>query len=170
MGNSYSYPAHRGITWQSGIKEQPPTQSCWFFQGSPRKYPPNRCPRTRLLYSAAEYAVPAWCRISHVKNLDVTLNDTMRIVNVCLRPTPVKYIPVLSGIAPPTLRRENYMATLVKKALPDTSHLLHVCVIRAQNLGRQRLNSRRPFSRHAKSLAPSNFILMEEWQHDWHIR
>ena len=100
-----------------------------------------------LVYSAAEYAAPAWCRSTHVKKkLDVTLNDTMRIVNGCLRPTPVKYLPVLSGIAPPALRREHHTATLVEKALLDTSHLLHARITAAQNLGRQRIRSRRPFS------------------------
>ena len=85
-----------------------------------------------LVYSAAEYAAPAWCRSTHVKKLDVTLNDTMRIVNGCLRPTPVKYLPVLSGIAPPALRRERHTAKLVKKALLDTSHLLHARITTAQ--------------------------------------
>ena len=79
----------------------------------------------------------------------------------------MKYLPVLSGIAPPSLRREHHTAMLVKKAIPDTFHLLHVRVSRAQNLGRQRLRSRRPFSRHAGSLAASDFHLMEKWQNDW---
>lgn len=87
----------------------------------------------------------------------------MRIVNGCLRPTPVKYLPVLLGIAPPALRREHHTAMLVKKALLDTSHLLNARITTAQNLGRQRLRSRQPFSRHAKS----NFNLMEQWKHDW---
>ena len=91
----------------------------------------------------------------------------MRIVNGCLRPTLVKYLPVLSGIAPPALRREHHTSMLVNKALLDTSHLLHARIATAQNLGRQRLRSRRPFSRQAASLAKSNFNLMERWKHDW---
>ena len=68
-----------------------------------------------LVYSAAEYAAPAWCRSTH---------DTMRIVNACyLLPTPVKYLPVFSGIAPPALRREHHTSMLIKKALLNTSHL-----------------------------------------------
>ena len=102
-----------------------------------------------------------------LKKLDATLNDTMRLINGCLRPTPVNFLPVLSGIAPPALRREHHTAMLVQKALTDTSHLLHARTTSARNLGRQRLRSRRPFSRHAKSLATSNFNLMEQWQHDW---
>ena len=72
----------------------------------------------------------------------------------------------MSGIAPPALRIEHHMAMLVM-ALPDTSQFLNASVTRAQNRGRQRLRSRRPFSRHAKSLATSNLNLLEEWQHDW---
>ena len=121
-----------------------------------------------LVYSAAEYAAPAWCRNTHVKKkLDVTLNDTLRIVNGCRRPTPVKYIPVLLGIAPPALRREHHTSTLIKKALLNTTHLLHARIATAQNLNRQRLRSRRPFSRQAASLTNSNFNLMEQWKHDW---
>ena len=46
----------------------------------------------------------------------------MRIVNGCLRPTPVTYLPGLSGIAPPALCREHHTSTLIKKAL-STKHL-----------------------------------------------
>ena len=92
----------------------------------------------------------------------------MRIVNGCLGPTPVKYFPVFWGIAPPALRKElHHTSMLVKKALLDTSYLLHARIATAQNHGRQRLRSRRPFSRQAASLANSNFNLMEQWKHDW---
>ena len=53
-----------------------------------------------LVYSAAEYAAPLWCRSSHTKKLDTTLNDTLRIITGCLKPTPSEFLPVLSGIAP----------------------------------------------------------------------
>ncbi len=78
-----------------------------------------------LVYSAAEYSSPAWCRSSHVKKLDVTLNDTMRLIMECLRPTPTELLPVLSGIAPAPLRREHHTHTLVTKASP--SHLQAIC-------------------------------------------
>ena len=47
-----------------------------------------------LVYSAAEYASPAWCRSSHAKKLDTALNDTMRLITGCLRPTPTAFLPV----------------------------------------------------------------------------
>ena len=62
--------------------------------------------------------------------------DTFRIVNGCLRPTPVKYLLVLLGIAPPALRREHHTSTLIKKALLNTTHLLHARIATAQNLNR----------------------------------
>ena len=147
---------HRGTAWQSG----------WFWGAHTSTL---RTGALALVYSAAEYAAPAWCRSTHVKkNLDVTLNDTMRIVNGCLRPTPVKYLLVLSGIAPPALRREYHTSMLVNKALLDNSHLLHARIATAQNLAANAyIRSRRPFSRQAASLANSNFNLMEQWKHDW---
>ena len=101
--------------------------------------------------------------------MDVTLNDTMRIVNACyLLPTPVKYLPVLSGIAPPALRREHHTSMLIKKALLNTSHLYMPAL---QQPKTSAANAYAlvdvPFSPQAASLANSNFNLMEQWKHDW---
>ena len=57
-----------------------------------------------LVYSAAEYASPAWCRSTHTRKLDVALNDTMRIITGCMRPTETTFLPVLAGITPPDIR------------------------------------------------------------------
>ena len=78
-----------------------------------------------LVYSAAEYASPAWCRSSHAKKLDTALNDTMRLITGCLRPTPTAFLPVLSGIAPAPLRRELHTHRLVTKASSNPNNLLH---------------------------------------------
>ena len=57
-----------------------------------------------------------------------------------LRPTLLKCRLVLSGIAPPALRREHNTSMLIKKAILNTSHhLLHIRIATAQNLSRQRL-------------------------------
>ena len=58
-----------------------------------------------LVYSAAEYASPAWCRSTHSRKLDVALNDTMRIITGCMRPTEATFLPVLAGITTPDIRR-----------------------------------------------------------------
>ena len=41
-----------------------------------------------LVYSAAGYAAPAWCRSAHTRKLDTTLNETLRIITGWMRPTP----------------------------------------------------------------------------------
>ena len=59
-----------------------------------------------LIYSIAEYCVPAWCRSAHTRLIDSVLNDTLRIVTRCLRPIQTDNLPVLSGIQPAELRRQ----------------------------------------------------------------
>ena len=58
-----------------------------------------------LVYSTAEYCAPVWCRSAHTRLIDSVLNDALRIVTGCLRPTPTDYLPVLAGIQPAELRR-----------------------------------------------------------------
>ena len=57
-----------------------------------------------LVYSTAEYYAPVWCRSAHTRLIDSVLNDALRIVTGCLRPTPTDHLPVLSGIQPAELR------------------------------------------------------------------
>ena len=39
-----------------------------------------------LVYSAAEYCAPVWCRSAHTCLIDSVLNDALRIVTGCLLP------------------------------------------------------------------------------------
>jgi len=41
-----------------------------------------------------------------VKNWMLHLNDTLRLITGCLRPTPTGLLPIMADIAPPNLRRE----------------------------------------------------------------
>ena len=41
-----------------------------------------------LVYSTAEYCAPVWCRSAHTRLIDSVLNDALRMVTGCLRPTP----------------------------------------------------------------------------------
>ena len=56
-----------------------------------------------LVYSTAENCAPVWCRSSHIRLIDSILNDALRIVIGCLRPTPTEDLPVLhpASLAPP---------------------------------------------------------------------
>ena len=53
-----------------------------------------------LVHSTAEYCAPVWCRSAHTCLIDTTINDALRIVTGCLRPTPVDNLPIHAGIQP----------------------------------------------------------------------
>ena len=116
-----------------------------------------------VVYSAAEYSAPAWCRSKHTKKLDVVLNNTMRIITGCLKPTPIEYLPVLAGIPPLYLRREELVHKFVNKVIAAEHHPLYSRILNC-SLPRQRLSSRQPFIRYAKSLVGSEqFNILDEW-------
>jgi len=58
-----------------------------------------------LVHSTAEYCAPVWCCSAHTCIVDSTINDALRIVTGCMRPTPVDNLPILAGIQPAELRR-----------------------------------------------------------------
>ena len=59
-----------------------------------------------LCFSAAEYCAPVWSRSAHTSRVDVQLNSTMCLISGTLRSTPLPWLPVLSNIEPPALRRK----------------------------------------------------------------
>ena len=67
------------------------------FLGSLHKYSPNRRPSHSS--TALQNMLPQpWCRSTHCKKkLDVTLNDTMRIINGCLTTNPSEIPPCPLG-------------------------------------------------------------------------
>lgn len=42
-----------------------------------------------LCFSTAEYACPVWSRSAHAKKVDVSLNETCRLVTGCIKATPL---------------------------------------------------------------------------------
>ena len=78
-----------------------------------------------LVFSTAEYAAPVWSSSHHSSKVDVAINEMLRIVTGCLRPTKADFLPVLSGIMPADLRRLEEMRILTLRARADEAHLLH---------------------------------------------
>ena len=106
---------------------------------------------TALAFAPAEYCSPVWCRSAHTHRLDAALNNGLRLVSGCIRSTPTFMLPVVSGIMPPdTLRNKQYLA-LSCRAEADDQHALHN-IVTASTPVRKRLQSRHPFSEHAKQL------------------
>ena len=62
---------------------------------------------------------------AHTKLVDTALNSAMRLVTGCFRPTPTSQLSILSGIAPPDLRREAQCLNLLARAEATPNHLMH---------------------------------------------
>ena len=98
-----------------------------------------------LVYFTAEYCAPVWCRSTHTRLIDSILNDDLRIVTECLRPTPTEDLPVLAGIQPGELRRLGATLSLTNRAIHDPDHILLRQLVGQQGAHLGRLRSRRPF-------------------------
>ena len=97
-----------------------------------------------LVYSA-EYCAPVWCRSAHTRLIDSVLNDALRIVTGCLRPTPTDHLPVLSGIHPAELCRLGATLSLAHRGSLDPDHILYGLLSGSSDTRQVRLRSRRPF-------------------------
>ena len=108
-----------------------------------------------LVYSLTEYCAPVWCRSAHIRLIDSVLNDALRIVTGCLRPTPTDYLPILAGIQPAELRRRGATLSLANRATLNPAHIRHEQLVGKQNAHQGRLKSRRPFVPAAQKLLDS---------------
>ena len=66
-----------------------------------------------LIHSAAEYCAPVSSRSVHTRLIDKPINDALRLVTGCLRPTPTDNLFVLSGVTPTELRRKRATLSLL---------------------------------------------------------
>ena len=99
-----------------------------------------------------------------VPMIDASMNDYMRIVTDCLRSILVHLLPVLAGITPPQLLRENCKAHLAKRVQADKDHLLDILATTCQpNLVPQRLSSWRPFIHQVVAHCSYIFNLQDGW-------
>ena len=111
-------------------------------------------------YCAAEYACPVWARSPHASKLDSELNDACRLITGCLRPTNVEELYLLTGIAPPDIRRDVCARVEKKKQQTNAAHSLHGQVPAERRLKRECfLSSVRPAD------FPAKVIRCSEWQH-----
>ena len=106
-----------------------------------------------LLYSTAEYCAPVWSCSAHTHLLDRPINDALRMVTGCLKPTPTEYLPVLSGIPPAELRRKAATLSLESQSL-EPGHTLYSYFKRPMT--KRRLKSRKPFVIEAQGLLAQN--------------
>ena len=105
-----------------------------------------------LVYSTAEYCAPVWCRSAHTRLIDSVLNDALRIVTGCLRPTPTDHLSILSGIQPAELHRMGATLSLAYRGSLDPDHILYGLLSGSSDTCQVRLRSRRPFVPAARNL------------------
>ena len=98
-----------------------------------------------LIYSTAEYCVPAWCRSAHTRLIDSTVNDALRIALKCLRPISTDNLPVFQGIQPAKPRRQGAALSLGNCSSFNPGHILHGQLTEPQAASKERLKSIRPF-------------------------
>ena len=124
-----------------------------------------------LVYSTAEYCAPVLCGGAHTRLIDSVLNDDLRIVTGCLRPTPTDHLPILSGIQPAELRRLGATLSLSCRGPLDPNHILYGLLSGSSDTRQVRLRSRRPFVSPARNLLDSLGrlgICASEWKnHKW---
>lgn len=100
-----------------------------------------------LCFSVAEYACPMWGRSTHTKQIDTALNETVRIITGCLKPTPVDKLYPLAGIAPPHIRRQIASDIERTKQIMDERHPMFNTQVESF-----RLKSRKSFLKCTKKL------------------
>ena len=84
--------------------------------------------------------------------IDSVLNDTLRMVTGCLRPTPMDDLPVLSSIQPAELCQLGATFSLVYGGSLDPDHILYGLLIGSSETCQLILRSRRPFVPAARNL------------------
>jgi len=77
-----------------------------------------------LVPSTTEYCAPVWCRSAHTRLIDPAINDALRIVTGCLRPTPADNLPIFAGTQPAELCRTGATLSLARSVM-ESRHLLH---------------------------------------------
>ena len=84
----------------------------------------NHRSKSKSTPMAAEYCAPVWSRSAHPRLIDRLINDALRLVTGCLRPTPTDSLFVLSGITPIKLCQNRASLSLACR-VQKPGHLLH---------------------------------------------
>ena len=124
-----------------------------------------------VVYSTAEYCTPICCRSAHTRLIDSVLNEALRIVIGCVRPTPTDHLPVLSGIQQAEIRRIGTTLSLDYRGPLDPYHILYDTLTGPSDTRQVKLRFRRPFVPAAQNLLGNLArlgIRASEWtNHKW---
>ena len=99
--------------------------------------------------SNPEYCAPVWCRSADNRLIDPAINNALRIVTGCLRPTPPDNLSILAGIQPAELLCNGATLSLARRAM-EPRHLLHAALTCPPSANARCLKSRHQFVRAAQ--------------------
>jgi len=116
-----------------------------------------------LVYSVAEYCCPVWMNSCHVHKVNSQLNTTMRIISGTMKSTPTSWLPVLSHITPPEIRRKHF-AKMEWDKYQQNPNKFPIHKDLRQEIP-NRLKSRKPFWKENYLLEP--FSSSELWTLNW---
>ena len=115
-----------------------------------------------LCFCVAEYYAPVWGRSSHTPKIDIQLCQAIRIITGTLKSTPLFWLPTLSSIASPHLKRE--LATQRQhNRLNSTEIETQLKQIMKEAPTTTTLKSRRPFY----STQTNDYNLQEKRKKEW---
>ena len=112
-----------------------------------------------VCYSVTEYCCPVWARSSYTNLIETQLHSSVRLTSVCLQPTQLSWLPVLSNVAPPSQCHKAATDNMLQiiKAHPNRP----VCADVFEHPP-PRLASRRPISSDMMSVDT-----ITQWREDW---
>jgi hypothetical protein len=88
----------------------------------------------------------------------------MRVISGTVKFTQLQWLPVLTNIAPPNLRRKQKLINTIMKAEDKKNSLL---AIRLDDIPTLRLKSRNPPWKTAKDLIRAGFETKKFWRDEW---
>jgi len=116
-----------------------------------------------LLFSSRD-CTPVWSRSAHTSKVDVQLNSTMRLISATLHSTPLPWLPVLSNIEPPALRRKTATDKLVEKIVKHDSWPIQPDILKGKGKGLDTCYS----ATYMSGLVTSSAFTISKVAADWH--
>ena len=110
--------------------------------------------------NTAEYAAPVWEMSAYVHLLNPELNQACRAITGCLKPTNVENLYLLTGMAPPEIRRSVCAGVERTKQVERETHSLF-----GHTPARSSLKSRRSFLTSVQPVHfPAKVVRVNEWK------
>lgn len=101
---------------------------------------------------------------AHVNRIDSELNNAMRIISGTVKTTQTPWLPVLTNIAPPHIRRKESLVNTITSCLNYKESLLFQ-MLRDKPINR--LKSRKPPGLTADNLINTQFCSSKLWNEEW---